>query len=52
MIEDRIPRYKESITLARNLAKKQYADRDYYEIMVNKLEKMLHFYENLKVWKE
>ena len=52
MIEDRILRYKESITLARNLAKKQYADREYYEKMVNKLEKMLYFYENLKVWKE
>ena len=52
MIEDKILRYKENITLARNLANKQFADRDYYEIMVSKLEKMLHFYENLKVWKE
>ena len=52
MIEEKILRYKDNITLARNLAKKQYADRDYYEKMVNQLEKMLHFYENLKVWKE
>ena len=47
MIEDKILRYKDNITLARNLAKKHYADHDYYEKMVNKLEKMLVFYENL-----
>ena len=52
MIEDKILRYKENLTLARNLAKKQYADHSYYEIMVCKLEKMLNFYENLRVWKE
>jgi len=52
VIEDKILRYKENLTLARNLAKKQYADHDYYEIMVSKLEKMLNFYENLKVWRE
>ena len=52
MIEEKILRYKDNITLARNLAKKQYADRDYYEKMVSRLEKMLNFYENLKIWKE
>ena len=52
MIEEKILRYKDNITLARNLAKKQYADHDYYEIMVGRLEKMLNFYEKLKVWKE
>ncbi len=52
MIEEKILRYKENLTLARNLAKKQYADHDYYEKMVSKLEKMLNFYQNLKVWKE
>ena len=52
MIEDKILRYKNNITLARNLAKKQYADHGYYEIMVSRLEKMLNFYENLKIWKE
>ena len=46
MIEDKILKYKENITLARNLAKNQF---DYYEKMVSKLEKMLHFYENLKL---
>ena len=52
MIDDKILRYKENIALAHNLAKKQYADRDYYEKMVSKLEKMLQFYENLEVWKD
>ncbi len=52
VIEDKILRYKENLTLARNLAKKQYADHDYYEKMVSRLEKMLHFYENLKAWRE
>jgi hypothetical protein len=52
VIEDKILRYKENLTLAQNLAKKQYVDHDYYEKMVSRLEKMLAFYENLKVWKE
>ncbi len=52
MIEDKILRYEENLTLARNLAKKQYADHEYYEKMVSRLEKMLIFYENLKIWKE
>jgi hypothetical protein len=51
VIEDKILRYKDNITLARNLAKKQYTDHDYYENMVSRLEKMLNFYENLKIWK-
>ena len=51
MIEDKILRYEENLTLARNLAKKQYADHEYYEKMVSRLEKMLTFYENLRVWK-
>ncbi len=52
MIEDKILRYKDNITFARNLAKNQHADYGYYEKMVSRLEKMLNFYENLKVWKE
>ena len=52
MIEDKILRYKDNITLARNLAKKHHADHGYYEKMVSRLEKMLIFYENLKVWED
>jgi hypothetical protein len=50
VIEDKILKYKENVVLARNLAKNQYADQDYYEKLVSRLEKMLYFYENLKVW--
>jgi len=52
VIEDKILRYKDNIALARNLAKKQYADHGYYKKMVSQLEKMLNFYENLKVWND
>ena len=52
MIEDKIVKYKENLTLAQKLANNQYADHDYYDKMVSRLEKMLIFYENLKVWKD
>jgi len=51
VIEDKIAKYKENLTLAQKLASNQYADHDYYDKMVSRLEKMLIFYENLKVWK-
>ncbi|GAG08290.1 unnamed protein product [marine sediment metagenome] len=51
MIEDKILRYEENLTLALKLTNNQYADHEYYEKMVSRLEKMLIFYENLKVWK-
>ncbi len=52
MIEDKLVKYKENLTLALKLANNQYADHKYYEKMVSRLEKMLIFYENLKIWKE
>ena len=52
MIEDKLVKYKENLTLALKLANNQYADHEYYEKMVSRLEKMLIFYKNLKVWKE
>jgi hypothetical protein len=52
VIEDKLVKYKENLTLALKLANNQYADHEYYEKMVSRLEKMLIFYENLKVWKE
>ena len=52
MIEDKIVKYKENLTLAQKLANNQYADHDYYDKVVSRFEKMLIFYENLKVWKE
>ena len=52
MIEDKLVKYRENLTLALKLANNQYADHEYYEKMVSRLEKMLNFYENLKAWKE
>jgi hypothetical protein len=52
VIEDKILQYKNSLVLAQRLVKNQHADRDYYEDMINRLERMLRFYENLKMWKE
>jgi len=52
VIEDKIVKYKENLTLALNLDNNRYADHEYYEKMVNKLEKMLLFYKNLRSWKE
>ncbi|MFX1411094.1 MAG: hypothetical protein ACFFA6_12135 [Promethearchaeota archaeon] len=52
MIEDKIIRYKKELVLAQNLAKKKYADQDYYESLASDLKKILKFYEDLKVWKE
>jgi len=51
VIEDKLVKYRENLTLALKLANNQYADNEYYEKMVSRLEKMLIFYENLKVWK-
>ena len=52
VIEDKILQYKNGLVLAQRLVKNQYADRDYYEEMISRLERMLRFYENLKMWKE
>ena len=52
MIDDKILRYKNNLALAEKLVKNQYADLDYYEEMISRLERMLKFYENLKMWKE
>ncbi len=52
MIEDKIMRYRTELKLAKTLAKKKYADQNHYENLAVKLEKILSFYEDLKVWKE
>ncbi len=49
MIDEKIIRYKNEIGLAKKLSRMPYADRDYYEDMVNKFQKILRFYEDLKV---
>ena len=49
MIDEKITRYKSEITLAKKLSQMAYADRDYYENMVNRFKRILRFYEDLKV---
>ena len=52
MIEDKIMRYRTELKLAKTLAKRKYADQNHYENLSVKLEKILKFYEDLKVWKD
>ncbi|MFW9998545.1 MAG: hypothetical protein ACFE9Q_01410 [Candidatus Hodarchaeota archaeon] len=52
MIDEKINRYKSGILAAKELSKRKYADRTYYENKISKFEKILKFYEDLKVWKE
>jgi hypothetical protein len=49
VIDEKITRYQSEITLAKKLSHMAYADTDYYEDMVNRFEKILRFYEDLKV---
>jgi hypothetical protein len=52
VIDEKIVRYKDGITIAQKLSKRKYADHDYYYKLISKFEKILKFYEDLKVWKE
>jgi len=52
VIEDKIIRYRTELKLAKTLAKKKYADQNQYENLAFNLEKILKFYEDLKVWKD
>ncbi|MHA1643070.1 MAG: hypothetical protein ACTSUX_03630 [Promethearchaeota archaeon] len=49
MIEDKIIRYKMNLEIAKKLATHEYADKEYYQKLASKLEKMLRFYEKLKL---
>ena len=52
MIDEKINRYKQEIDLAKSLSSLKHADRDYYENLIIKFEKILRFYEDLKIWRE
>lgn len=52
MIDEKIQRYKNGITIARELSKGKYADYDYYKNLISKFERILKFYEDLKVWRD
>ncbi|MFW9946639.1 MAG: hypothetical protein ACFFDX_07390 [Candidatus Odinarchaeota archaeon] len=45
-------KYRNDLVLAKNLARNKYANQRYYEQIGIKLEKLLKFYENLKIWEE
>ncbi|MBY8989210.1 MAG: hypothetical protein KGD58_00520 [Candidatus Lokiarchaeota archaeon] len=52
MIDEKINRYKQEIDLAKSLSSLKHADRDYYENLIIRFEKILRFYEDLKIWRE
>jgi hypothetical protein len=52
VIEEKILRYKNGIALAKELSKRKYADHDYYNDLISRFQKILKFYEDLRVWKE
>lgn len=51
MIDEKITRYKNGITLARGLSQRKYADQKYYDNLITRFEKFLKFYKDLKIWK-
>ncbi|MFX1391125.1 MAG: hypothetical protein ACFE9Z_13755 [Promethearchaeota archaeon] len=52
MIEEKIERYKNGIAIAKQLSKNKYADHNYYNNLISRFEKILKFYEDLKVWRK
>lgn len=52
MIEEKINRYKHEINLAKKLSSMKHADRDFYENLIIKFEKILRFYEDLNLWRK
>lgn len=52
MIEDKIMQYRTELKHAKTLAKRKYADQNQYDNLAINLEKILKFYEDLKVWKD
>ncbi|MFX1379243.1 MAG: hypothetical protein ACFFA4_09110 [Promethearchaeota archaeon] len=52
MIEEKIILYKNGIEIAKERSRGKYADHDYYNNLISKFERILKFYEDLKVWKD
>lgn len=52
VIDEKITRYKNGITLARDLSQRRYADQNYYDNLISRFEKFLKFYKDLKIWKD
>ena len=52
MIDEKINLYKHEISRAKKISSMKHADRDYYENLIIKFEKIIKFYENLKIWRK
>jgi len=52
VIDEKINRYKHEISLAKKLSSMKHADSDYYENLIIKFERIIRFYENLKIWRK
>ena len=52
MIDEKITRYRQELSLAKQLSKLKHADQGYYDDLINRFEKILRFYEGLKVWRK
>ena len=50
MIEEKITKFKNELSIAKNLVNNEYADQDYYNEVISHLKKMILFYEKLKLW--
>jgi len=49
MLDDKIESYRRDIMIAKKLAQSELEDKEYYQMIALKLEKMLNFYQNLKL---
>ena len=49
MLDDKIESYKKDVMIAKKLAQSELGDKEYYQMIALKLEKMLNFYQNLKL---
>ncbi|MFX1498206.1 MAG: hypothetical protein ACFFBH_11810 [Promethearchaeota archaeon] len=50
MIEEKIIKYRNDLEVAKRLARNRFANQEYYEQMSIKLERLLKFYESLRIW--
>lgn len=49
MIDKKIEMYKNGIALAKQFKEYKYTDHKYYESLISKFEKLLKFYEDLRL---
>ncbi len=49
MIDEKIIRYRQEIGLAEKLSTMKFADGEYYTDLINRFQRILGFYENLKL---